>query len=500
MKSELNFKIEYADGSSLDMHDIGLWVESFHMYSPNAIREKEEVPGMSGAHLTSTRIGERKVHIAFQVETNSIKDMDAKRHEIYRTFFTKKEFKIIRDLTPDKYIKILQEGEYDIDYITCEDGEFELDLIMVDPFIYGEEQRQVIHDPDHPEDADSIIHLDSDEEVEPVYRVTFKEPTTFFSIATPKDLFMLGAPYSIDESQYDPSPLVLYDNMGDVTEWTENGLVPVDGGNASNYFKTDGSLFFVTSYGSGDGWHGPAARRDLPRALDNWVVDVSFKLFLESEEEIGRVELYLIAEDGSTLGKMAIKDVFANSNNAIGEIRLGGLENGIMLVKGNGYRPGSYNNNIMRFWMRKLGTQYKAQFGEITDRDEHVNRMNGKHEDNDKIFDKRLAAVQVHAAKASGHKFPAQTFILDLYVDELAVEEQENNIPYIANAGDELLIDCRNHSILFNGRDILPNGEEAISLRNMYTDFFSLHPGINSLGVLPKSAAKVETFYQPKTL
>jgi predicted phage tail component-like protein len=126
------------------MHDIGLWVESFHISSPDPSRKFFDLPGMNGSYLAKSKIKMRKVEIGFQVETDSIFDLDELKHTIYGVFYSEKPYKIVRDFRPDRILYAVQDGEYDIENITPEDGEFTLSLIMPDPFLYGPEKTQIV--------------------------------------------------------------------------------------------------------------------------------------------------------------------------------------------------------------------------------------------------------------------------------------------------------------------------------------------------------------------
>jgi len=136
MKSSLNFTVKHESGATFDMHELGLWVESFHIYAPNAIRKL--APHENGARLKKSKLGIRRVDTTIQVESNSMIDFDQKKHLIYSIFFTDQPFEIVRDLTPGKRIFVLYEGEYDIRNISNADGDFKLELVMIDPYIYGE--------------------------------------------------------------------------------------------------------------------------------------------------------------------------------------------------------------------------------------------------------------------------------------------------------------------------------------------------------------------------
>ncbi|TLS37735.1 distal tail protein Dit [Pseudalkalibacillus caeni] len=145
MKSELNFHIKYQNGSVVDMHDdLGLWVNSFRISSPDAKRTFKEVPGMDGAYLSNSKMGVRKVTISFEVETDSVIELDDLKHTIFGVFYSKEPYRIIRDIKPDWEIYAVQDGEYDFDIITSSDGEFTIELSMPDPYIYSVEKTQII--------------------------------------------------------------------------------------------------------------------------------------------------------------------------------------------------------------------------------------------------------------------------------------------------------------------------------------------------------------------
>jgi Phage tail protein len=137
MKSYYNFTVKHSNGENFDMHDLNIWIESFRIYSPNAIREFLEPPSQNGARLKKSKIGVRRVRIVFQVESDSILDYDNIKHKIYRIFYTDEPFEIVRDITPEKKIFVIHEGDYDIENISPTDGEFELFLTMLDPYLIG---------------------------------------------------------------------------------------------------------------------------------------------------------------------------------------------------------------------------------------------------------------------------------------------------------------------------------------------------------------------------
>jgi predicted phage tail component-like protein len=173
IKSRLNFKIEYPDGQIADMHEKGIWVSSFHIYSPKVERTIFKHSRKNGGRLISTKMGIRKVMISFSVEKDNLQEFDEIKHEIYEIFYCKEEYKITRDLRPQQYLMALHEGEYDIENITESDGEFSIELLMLDPFIYEEERELVI--------TSSPINLGKGE-YSPTITVTFNAACSSYKI------------------------------------------------------------------------------------------------------------------------------------------------------------------------------------------------------------------------------------------------------------------------------------------------------------------------------
>lgn len=188
MKSKLNFIIEYDNGEIVDIHsDLGLWVDSFHIHSPDIERKTITAPNRNGTYLSSSRIKTRKIDISFHVESDSLFEFEDLKHKIYSTFYSENEFKIIRDILPNMELYAAHEGEYDIDNITQSDGEFSIELTMYDPYIYGETVTEII------DASNTIVNLFANQEVEgilhgslvdaiPIFTVTFSNSASYFKI------------------------------------------------------------------------------------------------------------------------------------------------------------------------------------------------------------------------------------------------------------------------------------------------------------------------------
>ncbi len=121
------------------MHQLGWWVESFHIHSPNAIRDIQYAGKKE--RLKRTRKGSRLVNIVVQIEQSTLKRLDEQKHLFFTAFLSDDPIKIVRDITPDRHILVYQEGSYDIDNLTDSDGVFSLSLRMLEPFLFGSQNQ-----------------------------------------------------------------------------------------------------------------------------------------------------------------------------------------------------------------------------------------------------------------------------------------------------------------------------------------------------------------------
>lgn len=487
MKSEQNFRVEYKNGKITDMHQIGLWVNSFHIYSPNAERTLLDIPGMNGSYLTSSKITKRKIDISFQVETDNIKTLDDIKHLIYETFYSEEEYKIIRDLTPEKYLTAIQDGEYDIENITSSDGEFELTLVMLDPFIYGPLHKGVF------ENEVGLITNSGSKETFPTFRATVKEPITFLDIIK-EDAYM-GIGESVDvesEVPFQREERLLWDQMGTMVGWSD--AIAVDGGVITGSMVTDGYKFFASSYGTGSAWHGPAKRITIPNGpLTDFRMDAIVELGNRQAIKAGRVEIYLLDSSNAVVAKMALKDTHKGISLAYGEARLGGSTSKQFLINEYGDKKGSWNDFYGMLRIQRIGKKWTAYIAKIdTDTNEHHTRRTVSYLDVKEIYNKTISQIVVHVAQYGSYS-PASLGIYDLKVFRINSHSDEQ-IPYIADAGDVIEIDHVKNRILING-------EDRKELKDFGASFFSLKSGTNTVQISPYSSLKkVEVEWRPRYL
>ncbi|MCV9886236.1 phage tail family protein [Metabacillus halosaccharovorans] len=135
-KSIFNFKIQYQDGSIIDLHkDKELWVSSFRILSPSPNHITEQIEGQHGSRYLGTTLKDRKITSSISIEAIDPVDFDLFRDELFQIFNPLNKFYIIRDLQPGKRMLVSVANEFDIDYLTLEDGEFDIEFVIHSVFL-----------------------------------------------------------------------------------------------------------------------------------------------------------------------------------------------------------------------------------------------------------------------------------------------------------------------------------------------------------------------------
>ncbi|EJS72897.1 phage tail domain-containing protein [Bacillus cereus] len=135
MKSPFNFRIQYENGSIIDMYQKDWWVESFQILSSSSDYKTGKIEGRDGLIPYGSTRNTRKINIAIQIEGANASHFDLIRDEVFSVFRSGEELRIRRDLQQGKELVCFVENEIEIDYQTLEDGWFAVELIMFEPFI-----------------------------------------------------------------------------------------------------------------------------------------------------------------------------------------------------------------------------------------------------------------------------------------------------------------------------------------------------------------------------
>ncbi|KMM38594.1 phage tail domain-containing protein [Guptibacillus hwajinpoensis] len=478
MKSKLNFKIEYVNNQIIDMHDMGLWVDSFHIFSPDVERNTIDIPNRHGALLASSRIKTRKVKLSFTVDTNSVEDLDYYRHAIFQTFYSEKPYKIIRDVNPNRELFAIQDGEYDIENVTFSDGACAIELMMLDPILYSLERNQVINDPNGSFDPNITNH--GTEKTFPTFMIDILKPTTFLSIISPEDYIQLGQPTEVKERSVEKEQLLLRHGCSDMTGFMPGTMI--EGGTVAGSMYSNGKGLLASSYGTGTYWHGPAQKLELSETIQDFRVEATITNESTSPLDVGRVEISLLDDLNQVIGKMAMKDTSQQVTSNHGEMRAGNLMDGYYMINERRRTWNYMKGGLLS--LQRIGARFRAYIAQQdpNDSNHHYARETEFFTDLDEVYLDKLAQIQVHLGAFGTLSIPKlQVQHLQVFKINSITEEE---IPYIAVPGDQIVLNHKRSRIEKNGA--LMNKQKDLA-----SNFFGIGKGESELKVYPSDAARV---------
>lgn len=482
MKSELNFMIQYTNGKVADMHNLGLWVDSFHIHSPESSHDLIEIPKLNGARLISTKIRVRKVEISFLLETNSLKELDTLKHLVYDTFYDTKEYKIIRDISPNSYFYAMQDGSYDVENISCSDGEFSLSLIMLDPYIYGQEFPYFFN-------SSGILELINDGSVDmfPTYELNITKDTTFLSLIHGDSHISIGKPAETESEVTIERDLILYEKFDSMAGWNPGSSIQDGFVQMGSIYVKNGN-FEPQSFGGNVDidyrkWRGPAYVKELSRSVQDFYLEMfmdmkSYKSTpAERAKELGRIAIWLLDINNQVIGKMFVEDPTEVTMMVKGVAKLGPEAATKTIME---YSNPAYNQFDGLITIQREGKWWYFQIGMYdSSTGRRHGRYNAKFYDSNDTYQTRVAKIQVGFMQFQNYSFPSMLLdTLRFYELNGTGEVTQDEVQVIAQSGDKIEIETSTGQMFRNGEPWYKNLDPT-------SHFFPIKPGIQRIHLYP---------------
>lgn len=434
------------------------------------------VPGMPGAHLQSTDTDVLAIEqpIGFRADTDQ-KALQLK-DELASWLITKDPVPLQFDDEPGRtYYAVVQNTLEDFEkLVTLRQGTIQ--FLCLDPYGYGPE---LIFSANAVTGDMNTLVMNNPGNVQtfPTFHFLVKKPLTYLDIIGPDGYMRIGRPVSVEETTINPLESVLTDNMNTLIGWANASNV--DGGVRAGNFQANSNGFTVSDFGQGTSWHGPSLQKSLGQTLENFQVEMHFTLRSLRNTEVGRIELYLVDENGNHFAKIAMKDILTGDFLNQAEIRVGPLVTGQYIVAGSPRVPDQWRPFTGLIRISRVEGKWVAYVANVAGR--HVAPLHGTFLDNGVL--PKLAAIQVHIG-VSKDRNPSQMTIRQVKVWKRNVIK-DDNVPYIAFPGDEIIINHKNSSIQINGEDMK-------KLKDFGSTYFPLQKGDTALLISPGDAVDAE--------
>lgn len=431
--------------------------------------ESFSVSGLAGVIPSEKTEGPISIRIRVLVEGKNRDDYERNLENFSNWMEAETPEPLVFANNPLRTYFALPQGNFDPPDGVNKFGKFSFDFFCPDPYKYAPEKTAPF--------TNGVAVLDNKGSVPvgPVVVADVIKDVDYMDVFTDTAFMRIGEPAELGKTAVKAETRLMDNGMDNMTGWTYGGL-SVDGGTAAGTFVTDGNSINPKEFGTGTTWHGPAIKQAISGApLTDWRVE--YKLaFNNVKGKYGRVELYLLDDQGNHIGKLAIWSREKVPTNTV-EIRIGGGSVYTFIV--NDANNGRWNNFSGILQLSKKGNVFEAYVAQIDGNGKHNYSKSYRYVDTERKYSGNLSQIQLHAGVYNTlTPIISQSTDVEIY--------RYNEIPktdprIIALAGDKIELDFPNSAIYVNGK-------ERKDLKDFAATFFKMPKGTNALLLEPANS------------
>ncbi|WP_026581019.1 distal tail protein Dit [Bacillus sp. J33] len=441
-----------------------------------------QIPGRPGAYLESTDTEVRIIEQPIVINGHDRLDVRKLEEDLSEWLITEQAGALIFDDEPGRTYYAVVDGSLDIEDI-ARFGRGTITFVCPDPYKYGVSKFAVL-----PAEASSVVY-DGSVETYPIFRATAKESITFLDIITDQGYMRIGEPYQVKETPFVREQLILNDDMKSTVGWVSASYV--EGGAVAGTMASDGNDFIASSYGTGSAWHGPALKKSFSEALQDFRAEFYFRQDNHADPNmIGRAMIYLLDVNNNVVAMVQMADPWRHTKSNRAEVRLGDV-GGHTMVSTTGKTNIWWNNFQGIIRLERIGKRWYVYIANRT-RDgkfKHYRTWGVGYDDLNNKYQAPITQIQLHLGQYGTFTPTSQSFqLMRIYKIN---QKQENQIPYIAHAGDVIEIDHAASSIRING-------EDRTDLKDFGASYFPLVKGQNIIGVSDFNSVDIEVEWRER--
>lgn len=267
------FLVEYAN---LPLHEYVTVREIHRTVMPPRENFTKTIPAMHGEFYMGYKYSSKKITLECDIGAGNRTELLEKMGDLAFILDVKYPSKLIASDMPDKYNYAIIDGTIDIDQIVLSNGKFNLEFVCYDPITYSIEPDYFYDDGSHK----MAVTNSGTTDAYPVVSVAFSNKAYFFQCTNTftGDTVLVGTPSNVDKTNYTFNPKVLRDSCETLENWETVGNI-VDNAevNGSLSINAGGYGIYCNNFGSGDGWHGGARRKNLSQEIKDFRVKVKME-------------------------------------------------------------------------------------------------------------------------------------------------------------------------------------------------------------------------------
>ncbi|MEK0285912.1 distal tail protein Dit [Caldifermentibacillus hisashii] len=437
-----------------------------------------EIPGRAGGIITGEKIKVRRLNIPVRVYKKGFASLEDVEEDLAAWLITYDPKPLTFPHKPDRTYYAKVTGELVLDEYP-EWGEGVISFICPDPYKYGAEKEVTF-------ESSASFDVEGTVETEPVIEVELKDKTTFLAVSNGDQLNMIGQYANVDQQVYERETRVFWDQLGSLVGWTNSTSVE-DSISSGGQMETNGHEFFVTDYGSGGAWHGPAVKTSIGEIIQDFRCDVLLTQF-GGNWQLGGVEVALLDVNNQFVAKMQMFKRSELSPAITATLRAGTISNGFDIINSYGSYLDTWKDFEGMLRIGRIGDEWFAYVTRIDAGGNHDAEMYRTWKDTYNIANTPIAQVQVQIVRY-GEYDPTFQRLKDIKIFRY---NQQEGIPYVAKENDKVTF---NHLV-----DLITlNGEDYTREKSFIGEYFPLIPGRNSIVIEPADVVKsAKVRFRPK--
>lgn len=439
------------------------------------------IPNRPGAFLQSTDTDIRVLEVPILIKAENYLDLQKVKEDLAEWLITDQAEELILPGEEDRLYYAIVDGAIDLSEIV-EVGEGKINFICLDPYKYGSEKSTEFVDA-------KTFFVEGTVETDPIIKVTVDSDTTFLAVSNGDDINMIGSPIEVTQQPFVREEQKLWHQMNTLVGWADT--TSVEEGTITGTMKTDSYSFYSDSYGSASGWHGPAKKISIGSSIQDFQVDALIRQ-LGVTGQSGSIEIALLDASNNFVAKMLMTKRSINSPANWARLRAGSASNGYDILNTRGANDYTWANFNGMLRIARVGNVWTTYVCLIDENGVQHTRDGIDWPDTLGVSTAPITQIQVQLWQYG------TTPTTNQRIDDIKVYKinsaADNQIPYVARAGDV---------IEFNHVEdkIFRNGEPLLKEKAFIGEYFPLKKGMNTVVLEPADAIQsTEVRWRPKWL
>ncbi|HDR8433514.1 TPA: phage tail family protein [Bacillus cereus] len=448
-------------------------------------RKLVRVPHRAGALFLNTETEERRIDVPLVIKAKKdIADLQKVKEDLADWLYTEQPAELIFDDELDRTYLALIDGSVDLDEIVNR-GRGVITFVCPMPYKLGKQNTHTFTQNWSTEITTSFVNQ-GNVEAPPIIEIEAKKPSTFLDVwfgeyPYNRDYFRIGYPLKTEQLPVERNQRLIWDEMTTTVGWSK--VSSMEDGNPVGEMKSDGYQFYCSNYGTGTGkgWNGAAVKKNIPNGpVQDFIMQAYVTCKSKRINEMGRVEIAILDENSKVLSKIAMTDVFWQAEQNFGTMVIGydNKPGRRSLIHESGDYPNTWNQYQGRLWIARTGNVWEAYISKFlpgTEKDDSERFVRWTDENNYHM--EKAAQIQISIMQWQDVPPVEAMTVSDLKFWKVNLNTQ-NNLPYIFDTGDKIIIDTEKSLVTINGKN-------AINLKDIFSNFPTVIRGENRIDIMP---------------